>query len=73
MARSRQEQADRALYSLFAVNRAQYDRENGQGASDRAIARKLTRYGQKPNTEIGRRIVERASQPDGGSSSNSSH
>ena len=69
---SRREQADRALYSLFTANRAQFDRENGRGASDRAIAREITRYGSKPSTDTERRIVARTNQqPSGGAITNS--
>ena len=78
---SRKEQANRALYSLFTVNRAQFDRENGRGASDSVIADKLTRFGQTPTSETDRKIVARASQgnpnrqnnsqPNGGDGSNS--
>ena len=58
----RDERTDRALYGLFTANRGFYDRENGRGASDRAIANKLTRFGQTPNTETGRKVVDRARQ-----------
>ena len=75
MARRVDERADRALYGLFTANRGFFDRENGRGASDRVLAYNLTRYGQTPNTETGRKIVARANgaQPDGGSPSNSSN